>query len=619
MTNQEILQGKVHKLESLLESAKLLNSTLDIMDVLQALLSESIANIKDGDAGIIFLFNEDLGCLETKTYIGFNDEIEHLKLLPGESITGMTFTQKKPLIFNSAEDISAITKTMRPRSQQTLQFTFQETFPRVHSTLSCPLIFRNYCFGVIVIDGFKQDAKLTEDDLHFLEAISNQAAIAINNALNLERESRNSAFLEENNRLIETQKDAYKFTIDLHTKFTNMILHGCDANDILRELSQLIQCECIVTNSIFSIIGHSLSDSRALKQLESLQTEWTEHLMPLHPSVFQHPELPAAIQFLPILVNQENYGWLGILAPPKDQTERNSIAIDRSLAILALILLKMQEIHSTELRLRGEFFETLLVYRDIDYIHRMMKNYGYRFEKNHALLIFDLKSRETSQLDEHTATVSTNYLSGFQQQFKAALHPLSTQIVTFYKGTQLIFLLETEKDLSERLQMDNLLRKLAKDPLLWKVLKKEWHLKIGASNVFSDLKDFKGAYQNAQYALEFGNSQSKDDYLVFYSQLKVKRFLLTNDPSELQKFVRDILGPLIDYDQKAHSRFLDTLRIYIQSNNSWTQTKETLFIHGNTLTYRLKRIEEILGLKLDDYQDRLNIQIAFEILELQNI
>ena len=52
--NYELLQNKVNKLECLLESSKLLNSTLDIKYVLQALLSESIANIKGGDAGAFF-------------------------------------------------------------------------------------------------------------------------------------------------------------------------------------------------------------------------------------------------------------------------------------------------------------------------------------------------------------------------------------------------------------------------------------------------------------------------------------------------------------------------------------------------------------------------------------
>lgn len=613
MTNYQLLQNKVNKLECLLESSKLLNSTLDIMDVLQALLSESIANIKDGDAGIIFLYNESLECLETKTSIGFNEEIEDLRLLPGESITGMTFTQKKPLIFNSSEDIAAMTKTMRPQSQETLHFTFRETFPRIHSTLSCPLIFRDHCFGVIVIDGFKKDAKLTNEDLHFLEAISNQAAIAINNALSLERESQNAAFLEETNQIIETQKNAYKFTIDLHTKFTNMILHGCDVHDILVELSNLISLDCIVVNPIFSIVGHSLSKQKILKQVEALQPEWIEHILPLTPSMFHHPNLTDSIQFLPILVNQENYGWLGILSPSKKWTEKDSIAIERSLAVLALILLKIQEIHSTELRVKGEFLESLLVYRDIDYIHRTIQNFGYRLDRTHAVLVFDFESREPNG---HHPTFSTSYLSGLQEQFKNALAPLSSQIIPFLKGTQFIFLMETERELSEVLQMDALRNLLAADPLLWKIANKGWRLRIGGSDLFTDLQDFNTAYQNALYAIEVGENQNRDHFLVFYSQLRVKGFLLNNQSADLNHFVTEVLGPLIEYDRRSHAHFLKTLKLYIQTNNSWTKTKETLFIHGNTLTYRLKRIEEILGLRLDDYRDRLNIQIALEILDL---
>ncbi len=618
MNQEKALQNKVHKLETLLESVKLLNSTQDMTDILQALLTESIANIKDGDAGIIFLFNEKLNCLETKTYIGFDPEIEKLQLQPDESITGMTFTQKRPLRFNSTEDISAITNTMSSRSQQTLKRTFEETFPKIHSTVSCPLIFRDSCFGVIVIDGFREDAKLTEEDLQFLESISIQASVAINNALSLERESKNSADLEETNRIIEIQKNAYKFTLDLHTKFTNMILHGCDVKDILQELSHLIECDTIVVSPLYAIVGHHLPITQSLKHLEASRLDWPRRLSPLHPSHFTNPHSPYVIRFLPILINQENYGWLGILNPPKTQVEKVSIAVERSLAVLALILLKIQEIHSTELRLKGEFLETLLAYRDVDFIHRTITNYGYRKNQLHALLVIDLepinKTIETDPLLSH----STSYMKALQEQFRKALHPISTQVIPFIKGTQLIFLLETDSDLSEKIQADSLWKMLAKDQLLWQIIKNEWRLKASASNLFTDLKAFKDAYQHALYAIEIGTVYHKDDFLVFYSQLKVKRFLLNNEADELKQFTVDTLGLLIDYDQKSQARLLDTLRIYIRTNNSWTQTKEQLFIHGNTLTYRLRRIEEILGLHLNDYSDRLNIQIAFEIMELQN-
>ena len=617
MDQEKALQNKVNKLETLLESVKLLNSTQAMPDILQALLTESIANIKDGDAGIIFLYNEKINRLEAKTFIGFDPEMGKLKLQPNESITGMTFTQKKPLRLNSAEDISAITSTMSTHSQKTIQQIFQKIFPNIHSTISCPLIFRDRCFGVIVIDGFKEDAKLTEEDLNFLESISIQASVAINSAMSLERESQISADLEENNRIIEMQKNAYKFTLDLHNKFTNMILHGCDLVDILEELSRLINLDTIIVSPLYAIVRHYLPSTQSLKLLEASRLNWPGQLSPNHPTNFSDPHFPYAIRFLPILINQENYGWLGILDPQKNQAEKESIAIERSLAVLALILLKIQDIHSTELRLKGEFLETLLAYRDVEFIHRTISNYGYRKNQLHALLVIDLNPINAAMDDTPLLTHSTSNMTALQEQFIKALHPLSSQIIPFIKGMRLIFLLETERDLSEIIQADSLWKLLAKDPLLWLFIKKKWRIRAGASNLFKDLKSFKEAYQHAQSAIEIGTIYHPGDFLVFYSQLNVKRFLLNNDTNELQQFARDTLGPLIAYDQKSHARLLETLQIYIRTNNSWTKTKKQLFIHGNTLTYRLKRIEEILGLHLNDYSDRLNIQIAFEILDLQ--
>jgi len=606
------LQNRIEKLESLLESAKLLNSTLDTQDILQSLLSESIANIKDGDAGIIFLYNESIDRLETKAYIGFDPEIEDLKLLPDESITGITFAQRKPIRLNRAEEVSAMTNTMSSDSQKTIQNIFRNMFPKVHSTISCPLLFRDHCFGVIVIDGFKEDATLTEDDMLFLESISNQAAIAINNALSLEKESKNASFLEKTNQLIETQKNAYKFTLDLHTKFTNMILHGCQVDDILFELSQLIGCDTIVVNSIYSVIGHHLSDPNFDQQLQKMSSYWMEHLHPLQASQFVWADTNTNFHFSPILVNQENYGWLGILNPQAKMSERDSIAIERSLSTLALILLKIQEINLTELRLKGEFLESLMAYQDIDYIHRTIRNYGYQENAQHALLVFDLESLT----NEHQ--LSSSLSNGLQQQLLEVLQNHFKQIVSFSKGSHLIFLLEANTDLSEVIELKSLQNMMNASPFLKSILSRNWKLKIGASNVFADLKEFKNAYQNAVYALEVGNSRHEADFIEFYSHLKVKRFLLNNAPNELQTFAKEILDPLIQYDIKHKSHFLPTLKIYIQTNNSWSKTKEQLFIHGNTLTYRLKRIEEILGLSLDNYRDRLNIQIALEILELKH-
>ncbi|MGD0701237.1 MAG: helix-turn-helix domain-containing protein [Trebonia sp.] len=54
---------------------------------------------------------------------------------------------------------------------------------------------------------------------------------------------------------------------------------------------------------------------------------------------------------------------------------------------------------------------------------------------------------------------------------------------------------------------------------------------------------------------------------------------------------------------------------YFRENNSPQRASRLLHVHPNTVAYRIKRIEEITGLRLDNYRDRLIAQVALEILD----
>ncbi len=76
------------------------------------------------------------------------------------------------------------------------------------------------------------------------------------------------------------------------------------------------------------------------------------------------------------------------------------------------------------------------------------------------------------------------------------------------------------------------------------------------------------------------------------------------------------LGPLKEYRHSSRYELYTTLKIYIQSNENWTSTKELLHIHGNTLNYRLQRLKDILSTDINAYYPSLNLRIAFEIIDL---
>jgi purine catabolism regulator len=84
---------------------------------------------------------------------------------------------------------------------------------------------------------------------------------------------------------------------------------------------------------------------------------------------------------------------------------------------------------------------------------------------------------------------------------------------------------------------------------------------------------------------------------------------------ELVEFKDRFLHPIRDYDAKHETLLMDTLKVYFQSNGNMRRTAEVLFTHYNTIVYRMDRVRAILGIDLDNADDRLQLQIAIKLHE----
>lgn len=72
---------------------------------------------------------------------------------------------------------------------------------------------------------------------------------------------------------------------------------------------------------------------------------------------------------------------------------------------------------------------------------------------------------------------------------------------------------------------------------------------------------------------------------------------------------------LIRYEQKKDHQYLKILKTYLACNSNISETAKQLYMHRNTLLYRLDRIREILGDTLDRYDTRLLLMLALYIIE----
>ena len=90
----------------------------------------------------------------------------------------------------------------------------------------------------------------------------------------------------------------------------------------------------------------------------------------------------------------------------------------------------------------------------------------------------------------------------------------------------------------------------------------------------------------------------------------------SGDAPDLQAFVREVTGPLIEYDSKNDGALLRTLRAFFDADCSQRTAAERLFVHHKTLRYRLGRIQQLTGLDLGHHEDRMRADLALRLLQV---
>lgn len=72
---------------------------------------------------------------------------------------------------------------------------------------------------------------------------------------------------------------------------------------------------------------------------------------------------------------------------------------------------------------------------------------------------------------------------------------------------------------------------------------------------------------------------------------------LPHSVEDIRRMVRKTLGPLIDYDRTNEAGLVDSVRVFLRNNGVWQASADELNIHRQTLVYRLKKVEQLTGLK----------------------
>ncbi|MBQ6844144.1 MAG: helix-turn-helix domain-containing protein [Agathobacter sp.] len=138
-------------------------------------------------------------------------------------------------------------------------------------------------------------------------------------------------------------------------------------------------------------------------------------------------------------------------------------------------------------------------------------------------------------------------------------------------------------------------------------------VRIGYGNVVEQIPDIAQSYQEAKLALEVGKVFYAERETISYSRLGIGRLIYQLPMSLCDMFIKEVFGdkiPEILDDEESMS----TINKFFENNLNISETARQLYVHRNTLVYRLERIEKIIGLDIRKFDDAMTFRIAVMVL-----
>ncbi len=139
---------------------------------------------------------------------------------------------------------------------------------------------------------------------------------------------------------------------------------------------------------------------------------------------------------------------------------------------------------------------------------------------------------------------------------------------------------------------------------------------VGISNIYEDYREFKKAVIESKYAhMTCSKITQKRSASIF--QIGIYRMLIPICKNkDVVEYARSVVNKVRAYDESYNMEILETILMYIKCDYDILETSKRLFLHKNTIRYRLKKIESIIDNTNGDCMEQLSI--AIRILKLIN-
>ena len=137
--------------------------------------------------------------------------------------------------------------------------------------------------------------------------------------------------------------------------------------------------------------------------------------------------------------------------------------------------------------------------------------------------------------------------------------------------------------------------------------------RVSYGTIVNEIKEVSRSYKEAKMALEVGKIFFVERHIVAYNALGIGRLIYQLPIPLCKMFIKEIFADVSpdDFDEET----LETIAKFFENNLNVSETSRQLFIHRNTLVYRLDKLDRATGLDLRVFDDAITFQIALMVVK----
>lgn len=138
------------------------------------------------------------------------------------------------------------------------------------------------------------------------------------------------------------------------------------------------------------------------------------------------------------------------------------------------------------------------------------------------------------------------------------------------------------------------------------------NVRVAYGTVVSELREVSKSYKEATMAMDVGKIFYAEKCVISYAKLGIGRLIYQLPVNLCKIFIEEIFGDNVPYDMDEET--LTTINKFFENNLNVSETSRQLFIHRNTLVYRIEKLQKSTGLDIRVFDDALTFKIALMVM-----